>query len=172
MNPIQKLLLEFPNKEWNWSSLSINYGISIKFISDHIDLPWNYDKLSERYDLTLNFIEQNIFKPWNWYKLSSHNIVDMDFVNLHYNMPWNYRSLSNNKNIKFYLAGGNNEIENSIANEIIKNITENKLWNNTIEALEDDLNTPLVITYLYEAMKEVNKTKSAPLAQEILKILK
>ena len=52
------------------------------------------------------------------------------------------------------------------------NITENKLWNNTIEALEDDLNTPLVITYLYEAMKEVNKTKSAPLAQEILKILK
>ena len=33
----------------------------------------------------------------------------------------------NNKNIKFYLAGGNNEIENQIANKIINEIKENRI---------------------------------------------
>jgi len=33
----------------------------------------------------------------------------------------------NNKNIKFYLAGGNNEIENQIANKIINEIKDNKI---------------------------------------------
>jgi heptosyltransferase-2 len=33
----------------------------------------------------------------------------------------------NNKNIKFYLAGGNNEIENQIANKIINEVKENKI---------------------------------------------
>ena len=56
---------------------------------------------------------------------------------------------------------------NSVASEI-----ENSLWSKTIMALEDDLNTPLIMTYLYEAFKEINKTKSALLAQEILKVLK
>jgi len=42
----------------------------------------------------------------------------------------NYISLIkkiNNKNIKFYLAGGNNKIENQIANEIKNNLKENKI---------------------------------------------
>lgn len=58
----------------------------------------------------------------------------------------------------------------SFINDI--NHIENTLWSKTIQALEDDLNTPLVMTYLYEALKEVNKNKSALLAQEILKVLK
>jgi len=33
----------------------------------------------------------------------------------------------NNKNIKFYLAGGNNEIENQIANKIINEIKDNRI---------------------------------------------
>ena len=33
----------------------------------------------------------------------------------------------NNKNIKFYLAGGNNDIENQIANKIINAVKENKV---------------------------------------------
>jgi heptosyltransferase-2 len=33
----------------------------------------------------------------------------------------------NDKNIKFYLAGGNNEIENQIANKIINEIKENRI---------------------------------------------
>lgn len=42
----------------------------------------------------------------------------------------NYISLIkkiNNKNIKFYLAGGNNKVENQIANEIINKLKENKI---------------------------------------------
>jgi len=33
----------------------------------------------------------------------------------------------NNKNIKFYLAGGNNEVENQIANKIINEIKDNRI---------------------------------------------
>lgn len=41
-----------------------------------------------------------------------------------------------------------------------------------IQALEEDLNTPLALSYVFKAMKEFNQTKSKGLAQEILNALK
>ena len=43
----------------------------------------------------------------------------------------------NNKNIKFFLAGGNNEIENQIANKIIYEIKENSVVSLCSLTIED-----------------------------------
>jgi len=105
---------------------------------------YTYGVFKKNVDIYLNALEKN--KKWlNNNSLTSQTIISWPVSNKNNNQiiigigssgptkKWpteNYISLIkkiNNKNIKFYLAGGNNEIENSIANEIKKNLTENKI---------------------------------------------
>lgn len=46
------------------------------------------------------------------------------------------------------------------------------LYEKVISALEDDFNTPLAISYLYQGIKEVSLSKSLKLAEEILDVMK
>ncbi len=103
-----------------------------------------YGAFKKNVDIYLNALEQN--KKWlNNNNLSSQAKISWPTYNKDNNQiiigigssgptkRWpteNYISLIkkiNNKNIKFYLAGGNNEIENQIANEIKNRITENEI---------------------------------------------
>ncbi len=103
---------------------------------------YTYGVFKKNVDIYLNALEKN--KKWlNNNSLTSQTIISWPVSNKNNNQiiigigssgptkKWpteNYISLIkkiNNKNIKFYLAGGNNVIENSIANEIKKNLTEN-----------------------------------------------
>ena len=103
---------------------------------------YTYGVFKKNVDIYLNALEKN--KKWlNNNSLTSQTIISWPISNKNNNQiiigigssgptkKWpteNYISLIkkiNNKNIKFYLAGGNNVIENSIANEIKKNLTEN-----------------------------------------------
>jgi heptosyltransferase-2 len=105
---------------------------------------YTYGVFKKNVDIYLNALEKN--KKWlNNNSLTSQTIISWPVSNKNNNQiiigigssgptkKWpteNYISLIkkiNNKNIKFYLAGGNNEIENSIANEIKKKLTENKI---------------------------------------------
>ena len=105
---------------------------------------YTYGVFKKNVDIYLNALEKN--KKWlNNNSLTSQTIISWPISNKNNNQiiigigssgptkKWpteNYISLIkkiNNKNIKFYLAGGNNVIENSIANEIKKNLTEYKI---------------------------------------------
>jgi hypothetical protein len=53
-----KYILENKNKYWNWSVLSYNTGISLEDIYDTWDiLQWDHISLLQRHDITISFIE-------------------------------------------------------------------------------------------------------------------
>jgi heptosyltransferase-2 len=105
---------------------------------------YTYGVFKKKVDIYLNALEKN--KKWlNNKNLNSQTVISWPVSIKNNNQiiigigssgptkKWpteNYISLIkkiNNKNIKFYLAGGNNVIENSIANEIKKNLIEYKI---------------------------------------------
>ena len=106
---------------------------------------YKYGILKKNVDIYINALEQN--KRW----LQDNNLSSQTKITYHQNnsknnnqiiigigssgptKKWpteNYIELIkriNNKNITFYLAGGNNEIENQIANKIINEAKENRI---------------------------------------------
>ena len=106
---------------------------------------YKYGILKKNVDIYLNALEQNkrwlqdpnlssqtkIFYPKNNSKNSNQIIIGIGSSGPTKKWPIeNYIELIkkiNDKNIKFYLAGGNNEIENQIANKIINEIKENRI---------------------------------------------
>lgn len=60
----------------------------------------------------------------------------------------------------------------SIMNDLRFNDNYHSIFNEVIEALEDDLNTPKVVVLVYAAMKELKTTLSFQQANEIIKVLK
>lgn len=59
-----------------------------------------------------------------------------------------------------------------LVEELLPNKNFNSIWEDVIKALENDLNTPMVIVLLYSAMKEIKSTLSLEQGQEILNVLK
>lgn len=106
---------------------------------------YKYGILKKNVDIYLNALEQNkrwlqdsnlssqtkIAYPQNNIKNNNQIIIGIGSSGPTKRWPTeNYIGLIkriNNKNIKFYLAGGNNEIENQIANKIINEIKDNKI---------------------------------------------
>jgi heptosyltransferase-2 len=106
---------------------------------------YKYGILKKNVDIYLNALEQNkrwlqnpnlssqtkIVYPQNNGKNNNQIIIGIGSSGPTKKWPTeNYIQLIkkiNDKNIKFYLAGGNNEIENQIANKIINEIKENRI---------------------------------------------
>ena len=106
---------------------------------------YKYGILKKNVDIYLNALEQNkkwlqdnnlssqtrIIYPQNNSKNNNQIVVGIGSSGPTKKWPTeNYIDLIkriNNKNIKFYLAGGNNDIENQIANKIINAVKENKI---------------------------------------------
>jgi len=106
---------------------------------------YKYGILKKNVDIYLNALEQNkkwlqdsnlssqtrIIYPQNNSKNNNQIIIGIGSSGPTKKWPTeNYIELIkriNNKNIKFYLAGGNNDIENQIANKIINAVKENKI---------------------------------------------
>jgi len=107
---------------------------------------YKYGILKKNVDIYLNALEQN--KRWlqnnnlssqtkiTYLQSNSNNNNNQIIIGIGSSGPtkkWpteNYIELIkriNNKNITFYLAGGNNEIENQIANKIINEVKENRV---------------------------------------------
>jgi heptosyltransferase-2 len=104
---------------------------------------YKYGLLKKNVDIYLNALEQN--KRWlqnnnlssqtkiNYLQSNSNNQIIIGIGSSGPTKKWpteNYIELIkriDNKNITFYLAGGNNEIENQIANKIINEVKENSI---------------------------------------------
>jgi heptosyltransferase-2 len=156
-------LINFINKN-NFLKIYIMHFSLFWFLVSKISKVKNayiYGAFKKNVDIYLNALEQN--KKWlNNNNLTSQAKISWPDNNKNNNQiiigigssgptkRWpteNYISLIkkiNNKNIKFYLAGGNNEIENQIANEIKKNASENRiesLCNLSIEEIMPIINS-------------------------------
>lgn len=109
---MEKLILRYPDKNWDWTVLSESVAISSSFISQNIDLPWDLDSLvsSFPWEEMLPIVLKNPDKLWHWswissWALSNEEIIlldtklnfailslhaDLDFIisNQHYQWSW------------------------------------------------------------------------------------
>ena len=74
LNELEKLLLEFPDKPWNWKELSRNPNITLEIVEANPDKPWNWYYFSGNPNVTIDFIKKCPDKSWNWWMLSSNPI--------------------------------------------------------------------------------------------------
>ena len=140
-------ILNFIKKN-NFSKIYImHFGIFWFLVAKISDIKkiYKYGIFKKNVDIYLNALEQNkrwledsnlssqtnIAYPQNNSKNNNQIIIGIGSSGPTKKWPTeNYIELIkriNNKNIKFYLAGGNNEIENQIANKIINEVKDNRI---------------------------------------------
>ena len=95
--PIERLILRFPTKDWNWYQLSNSPNVTMDFVMAHPDLPWNWNGLSDHPNMTMELVMAHPDKDWSWYWLSRNPNVTMDFVTAHIGKDWDWFGLSCNK---------------------------------------------------------------------------
>lgn len=77
---LEKILLSFPNKNWDFKYLSMNPNISLQFIENNPQFQWNYYYVSEHPKLTPEFITKNKDKRWNLIQLASNKNLSIEYI--------------------------------------------------------------------------------------------
>ena len=54
-NELQKLLIKYPDKPWNWKYISQNPNLTMEMIEKNSDKPWDWKYIS---DNTFNYIKK------------------------------------------------------------------------------------------------------------------
>ena len=74
MNILQYLLEKYPDKDWNWETISQLPDISFNDIKKHLDWPWDWNNgVSYNPNLTLEWLESFPDKDWSWETISNKN---------------------------------------------------------------------------------------------------
>ena len=94
---LEKLLSRFPDKPWDWDSLSRNPNIIFEHVLANPDKPWNWSYLSRNPNVTIENVLANPYKPWNWISLSRNPNITFEHVLAHPDKPWDWGGLSGNK---------------------------------------------------------------------------
>ena len=79
-NELEKLLMVFPDKSWNWTSISWNESLTMEIIEKYIDKPWDWTSISCNKGLTMEIIEKYIDKPWDWAHISQNINLSIDNI--------------------------------------------------------------------------------------------
>lgn len=103
---LERLIIEHPERPWNWDALPANPGVRPGFVLSHEELPWGYlppalyenpcltpkwflenpdvpmdwNLYSKNPSLTLVFLRENLGEPWNWTRLSMNPVIPPEFV--------------------------------------------------------------------------------------------
>lgn len=77
---LEKLLLLFPDKDWNWNTVSKNTCISWKFVVSNLHLPWVWSSLSSNLNISIETIILNPKYPWSWESISWREDLTLDIV--------------------------------------------------------------------------------------------
>ncbi len=90
-NVSMKLVLDNPDKKWDWSALSSNIGISLADISANSNKPWDWNEISDRSDMTLEFFRQNLDKPLDIAVLSCNQSPEIELILCEFpDLDWQY----------------------------------------------------------------------------------
>lgn len=60
-------VLKYPNKDWDWGSLSCSKKVTMDIIEKHMNLPWDWEMVSENPNLTWQFILAHPTLEWDMY---------------------------------------------------------------------------------------------------------
>jgi len=97
---LEKIILAYPDKDWDFKWLSMNPNISLKFITNNPQFKWSYYYMSSHPRLTVDFIKENENKKWDMRKLSANKYLSIEFILNEINSKyWSKTKLSNNKTL-------------------------------------------------------------------------
>lgn len=105
-----------------WKLITVNAGISMKNIEDHLDLPWVWKKIVKNPNFNGEFLQKYIdlfyvmpehhydedgpelkYKYldiiWDWGYISKHRGITMEFINNHPEYPWEWNNIWENPNL-------------------------------------------------------------------------
>lgn len=82
---LEKIILAYPDKNWDFKWLSANPNISLKFIDENPQFDWNYGYLSQHPKLTPEFIERHKINnsennKWDLYILASNLNLSIEYI--------------------------------------------------------------------------------------------
>lgn len=108
-NDLQKLLLEFPDEDWDFNELSKNQNISFEFMEEHPEFKWNHSHMSLNPNLTLKYVLDHPEINWNWWNISQNPGITLDDIKNHpeFNnfrpgttkFQWHWRHVVQNPNV-------------------------------------------------------------------------
>lgn len=88
---INWLILKYPDKPWNWFSLSRNSKVDIDTITLLPNKPWNWVSLTERFHRDI--ILKHLNMPWD-YNILLRNHVDLSIILSNSSLNWDWKKLS------------------------------------------------------------------------------
>ena len=95
---LEKLLIKYPDKPWDWEQISANPNLTLDLIDAHPDKPWYWYWISLNPNCTMDFIDAHPDKPWSWESISQNPNLTLDFIDAHPDKPWDWRWISENPN--------------------------------------------------------------------------
>lgn len=81
--------------KYNWSTLTQNKAISLRFILEHQQFPWVWKFVTSL--VPIDFIIENPSYDWDWIQLSQ--TATPDIVETFPRKPWDWKVLSSNVNV-------------------------------------------------------------------------
>lgn len=73
-----KLILQYPEADWNWRHLSCNPNISLQDIFDHPTLPWCHRSMSMHPSLTIEDVICHPEISWNYEVIKRYSRISLD----------------------------------------------------------------------------------------------
>lgn len=96
MNELTKLLYSFPDKPWDWSSLSRHPNL-FSSIEKYRHLPWDWDSIVYNPEVDIDtLINSPEFEKLNYHTLSYNRSLTSDFVVKTISKNWNWERISGN----------------------------------------------------------------------------
>jgi hypothetical protein len=89
MNTLQQLINNYPDKLWNWYTISKNNNIDEKFILNNINnknFYWDWVGISLNLHITENLIIQHLDKNWDWKFINLNININDKFIKSHCNI--------------------------------------------------------------------------------------
>ena len=102
-----KLLINNPDKPWNWSKISCNPNITMEMINNNPDKLWDWSSISSNPKLTMEMINNNPDKPWDWSEISYNPKITMEMINNNPDKPWDWSYISCNPKITIEMINNN-----------------------------------------------------------------
>jgi len=106
-NPLWYLILKYPEKLWDWRTISENPNITWDIIQENQTKPWNWDWISCNPNITWDIIQENPTKPWDWGLISRNPNITWDIIQSNPTKPWNWDWISRNPNITWDIIQAN-----------------------------------------------------------------
>ena len=91
-----KLIINNPEKPWDWSNISHNPNLTMEMINNNPDKPWDWSGISWNPNLTMEMINNNPDKPWKWSNISWDSKLTTEMINNNPDKPWDWSGISDN----------------------------------------------------------------------------